>query len=111
MAHADMCLVVGANDTINSAAEDDPNSSIAGMPVIRVRKTCHTFRSCDTTNECRICNRRYGSRGFRVEQGMGGSRRAGEGGGIEMKERQRLLKIPLAGSCIMHEACVALFNE
>lgn len=34
---ADMCLVVGANDTVNSAAEDDPNSSIAGMPVIRVR--------------------------------------------------------------------------
>ena len=33
---ADVCLVVGANDTINSAAEDDPNSSIAGMPVIRV---------------------------------------------------------------------------
>jgi NAD(P) transhydrogenase len=25
-----------ANDTINSAAEDDPNSQIAGMPVLRV---------------------------------------------------------------------------
>eukprot|EP00904_Undaria_pinnatifida_P001419 jgi/Undpi1/11278/HiC_scaffold_30.g13576.m1 len=36
MSTADVCLVVGANDTINSAAEDDPNSSIAGMPVIRV---------------------------------------------------------------------------
>jgi len=24
------------NDTINSAAEDDPNSQIAGMPVLRV---------------------------------------------------------------------------
>ncbi|CAN0469585.1 unnamed protein product, partial [Scytosiphon promiscuus] len=36
MSAADVCLVVGANDTVNSAAEDDPNSSIAGMPVIRV---------------------------------------------------------------------------
>merc|ERR1711871_951650 len=32
----DLTLVIGANDTINSAAEDDPNSIIAGMPVIRV---------------------------------------------------------------------------
>ena len=28
----------GANDTVNSAAEDDPNSAIAGMPVLRVWK-------------------------------------------------------------------------
>ena len=28
--------MIGANDTVNSAAEDDPNSQIAGMPVIRV---------------------------------------------------------------------------
>ena len=27
---------MGANDTVNSAAEDDPNSPIAGMPVLRV---------------------------------------------------------------------------
>mmetsp|Transcript_14687 Transcript_14687/g.19338 ORF Transcript_14687/g.19338 Transcript_14687/m.19338 type:complete len:1075 (+) Transcript_14687:107-3331(+) len=33
---ADVTLVIGANDTINSAAEEDPNSPIAGMPVIRV---------------------------------------------------------------------------
>merc|ERR1712051_1117723 len=35
----DLVLVVGANDTVNSAAEDDPNSIIAGMPVLRVRKS------------------------------------------------------------------------
>lgn len=29
-------LVIGANDTINSAAIDDPNSIIAGMPVLEV---------------------------------------------------------------------------
>ena len=33
---ADVALCIGANDTINSAALDDPNSIIAGMPVIRV---------------------------------------------------------------------------
>jgi len=33
---ADVVLVIGANDTVNSAAEDDPNSEIAGMPVMRV---------------------------------------------------------------------------
>jgi H+-translocating NAD(P) transhydrogenase len=32
----DVVLVVGANDTVNSAAEEDPNSPIAGMPVLRV---------------------------------------------------------------------------
>jgi H+-translocating NAD(P) transhydrogenase len=26
----DLVLVIGANDTVNSAAEDDPNSIIAG---------------------------------------------------------------------------------
>lgn len=29
-------LVIGANDTVNSAAEEDPNSIIAGMPVLKV---------------------------------------------------------------------------
>lgn len=32
----DVALVIGANDTVNSAAIDDPNSIIAGMPVLRV---------------------------------------------------------------------------
>uniref|UniRef100_A0A0N5ALZ8 NAD(P) transhydrogenase, mitochondrial n=1 Tax=Syphacia muris TaxID=451379 RepID=A0A0N5ALZ8_9BILA len=36
--NTDVVLVIGANDTVNSAAEDDPNSSIAGMPVLRVWK-------------------------------------------------------------------------
>merc|ERR1712223_398265 len=34
-----LTLVIGANDTVNSAAEDDPNSIIAGMPVLRVWKS------------------------------------------------------------------------
>jgi len=32
----DLVLVVGANDTVNSAAIEDPNSIIAGMPVLHV---------------------------------------------------------------------------
>jgi len=38
MEDTDLVLVIGANDTVNSAAEDDPNSIIAGMPVLRVWK-------------------------------------------------------------------------
>jgi NAD(P) transhydrogenase subunit beta len=36
MAATDLVLVIGANDTVNPAAEDDPTSPIAGMPVIQV---------------------------------------------------------------------------
>uniref|UniRef100_A0A670JNU9 proton-translocating NAD(P)(+) transhydrogenase n=1 Tax=Podarcis muralis TaxID=64176 RepID=A0A670JNU9_PODMU len=32
----DLVLVIGANDTVNSAAQEDPNSIIAGMPVLEV---------------------------------------------------------------------------
>ena len=35
--NTDLTLVVGANDTVNSSAEEDPNSIIAGMPVLQVR--------------------------------------------------------------------------
>ena len=35
----DLTLVIGASDTVSSAAEDDPNCSIYGMPVLRVWKS------------------------------------------------------------------------
>ncbi|XP_066568241.1 NAD(P) transhydrogenase, mitochondrial isoform X2 [Amia ocellicauda] len=38
-ADTDLVLVIGANDTVNSAAQEDPNSIIAGMPVLEVWKS------------------------------------------------------------------------
>ena len=39
----DVVLVIGANDTVNPAAAEDPTSPIAGMPVIRVWEAEHVI--------------------------------------------------------------------
>jgi NAD(P) transhydrogenase subunit beta len=39
----DVVLVIGANDTVNPAALEDPTSPIAGMPVLEVWKARHVI--------------------------------------------------------------------
>ena len=39
----DVVLVIGANDVVNPAAIDDPNSPIYGMPIINVHKARTIF--------------------------------------------------------------------
>ena len=50
----DVVLVIGASDTVSSAAEDDPNCSIYGMPVLRVWKAKEVF----------VLKRNIGSTGY-----------------------------------------------
>ncbi|KPH04792.1 NAD(P)(+) transhydrogenase (Re/Si-specific) subunit beta (plasmid) [Rhizobium acidisoli] len=43
--HTDVVIVIGSNDIVNPAALEDPNSPIAGMPVLEVWKAKHVFVS------------------------------------------------------------------
>jgi len=54
----DVSLVIGANDTINSAAVYDPNSPIAGMPVLHVwqSKNCIIMKRSLATGYAAVDN-------------------------------------------------------
>jgi NAD(P) transhydrogenase subunit beta len=43
MPDTDVVLVIGANDTVNPAAAEDPSSPIAGMPVLKVWEAKHVI--------------------------------------------------------------------
>ncbi|UPH70845.1 NAD(P)(+) transhydrogenase (Re/Si-specific) subunit beta [Abyssibius alkaniclasticus] len=43
--NTDVVIVVGSNDIVNPAAQEDPNSPIAGMPVLEVWKAKQVFIS------------------------------------------------------------------
>jgi len=43
MSSVDVCLVIGANDVVNTAARDDTTSPIYGMPIIQADKAKNVF--------------------------------------------------------------------
>ncbi len=54
----DVVLVIGANDVVNPSALDDPNSPIAGMPVLEVWKAhqCIVFKRSMATGYAGVQN-------------------------------------------------------
>jgi NAD(P) transhydrogenase subunit beta len=58
MSQTDAVLVIGANDIVNPAAQEDPNSPIAGMPVIEVwaARTCVVMKRSMATGYAGVDN-------------------------------------------------------
>jgi H+-translocating NAD(P) transhydrogenase subunit beta len=43
MSNVDVCMVIGANDVVNTSARDNPTSSIYGMPIIEADRAKNVF--------------------------------------------------------------------
>jgi NAD(P) transhydrogenase subunit beta len=56
--HTDVSLIIGANDTVNPAAQTDPSSPIAGMPVLEVwkAKSCIVLKRSMATGYAGVQN-------------------------------------------------------
>ena len=52
--NTDIVVIVGANDVVNPAAEDDPGSPIYGMPVLQVWNAKHVI-VMKRSNESGLC--------------------------------------------------------
>eukprot|EP00961_Rhodomonas_salina_P304506 3941623-Rhodomonas_salina.3 len=57
----DLCLVIGANDTVNCAAEDDPTCEIAGTLPSSLLERMSKARLRDV-QDVRACGGRQGGR-------------------------------------------------
>ena len=53
--NTDVLVVIGANDVVNPAAEDDPSSPIYGMPIIKARN-CKKYYCNEARNGKRLCS-------------------------------------------------------
>lgn len=49
----DLAIVIGSNDCVNSAAEDDEDSAIYGMPVLKV--CAASLPVSERITEVRVC--------------------------------------------------------
>ena len=56
--NTDLSLVIGANDVVNPSALEDPNSALAGMPVLHVWKarTCVVMKRSMATGYAGVQN-------------------------------------------------------